>query len=164
MEPLKPTIVLVHGAWADSSSWALVIKRLRASGYPLHAIANPLQGLVGETPYLSSYLATIEGPVVLVGQSYGGALITNVDASAFDIRSLVYVAGFIPIKGQTVAIDQGGDAGSEVVHGVTSGLVPGSARRRGARCSRAARSCARPRWMRLRTVPSLMPSVAAISS
>jgi pimeloyl-ACP methyl ester carboxylesterase len=101
-QPVKPTIVLVHGAWADSSSWALVIKRLRASGYPVHAIANPLQGLVSDTAYLSSYLATIEGPVVLVGHSYGGALITNIDASAFDIRSLVYVAGFIPIKGETV--------------------------------------------------------------
>ena len=79
-----------------------MIKRLRASGYPVHAIANPLQGLVSDTAYLSSYLATIEGPVVLVGHSYGGALITNVDASAFDLRSLVYVAGFIPTKGETV--------------------------------------------------------------
>ena len=101
-QPAGPTIVLVHGAWADSSSWALVIKRLRAGGYPVRAIANPLQGLVSDTAYLSSYLATIEGPVVLVGHSYGGAVITNVDASAFDIRSLVYVAGFIPIKGETV--------------------------------------------------------------
>lgn len=102
VESVKPTIVLVHGAWADSSSWALVIKRLRASGYPVRAIANPLQGLVSDTAYLSSYLATIEGPVVLVGHSYGGALITNVDPSAFDIRSLVYIAGFIPTKGETV--------------------------------------------------------------
>ena len=102
VEPAEPTIVLVHGAWADSSSWALVIKRPRASGYPVHAIANPLQGLVSDTAYLSSYLATIEGPMVLVGHSYGGAVITNVDASAFDIRSLVYIAGFIPTKGETV--------------------------------------------------------------
>ena len=102
VQSAKPTIVLVHGAWADSSSWAAVIKRLRASGYPVCAIANPLQGLVSDTAYLSSYLATIEGPVVLVGHSYGGALITNVDASAFDLRSLVYVAGFIPTKGETV--------------------------------------------------------------
>ena len=102
VEPVKPTIVLVHGAWADSSSWAPVIERLRASGYPVHAIANPLQGLLSDTAYLSSYLATIEGPVVLVGHSYGGALITNVDASAFDIRSLVYIAAFIPTKGETV--------------------------------------------------------------
>jgi pimeloyl-ACP methyl ester carboxylesterase len=102
VQPVKPTIVLVHGAWADSSSWAPVIERLRASGYRVRAIANPLQGLVSDTAYLSSYLATIEGPVVLVGHSYGGALITNVDASAFDIRSLVYIAAFIPTKGETV--------------------------------------------------------------
>ena len=102
VQSAKPTIVLVHGAWADSSSWAPVIKRLRASGYPVYAIANPLQGLVSDTAYLSSYLATIEGPVVLVGHSYGGELITNVDASAFHLRSLVYVAGFIPTKGETV--------------------------------------------------------------
>ena len=102
VQPVKPTIVLVHGAWADSSCWARAIKLLRAGGYPVRAIANPLQGLVSDTAYLSSYLATIEGPMVLVGHSYGGAVITNVDASAFDIRSLVYVAGFIPIKGETV--------------------------------------------------------------
>jgi pimeloyl-ACP methyl ester carboxylesterase len=79
-----------------------VIERLRASGYELRAIANPLQGIASDTAYLSSYLATIQGPIVLVGHSYGGALITNVDTSAFDIRSLVYVASFIPIKGETV--------------------------------------------------------------
>ena len=102
VDPVKPTIVLVHGAWADSSSWAPVIQRLRASGYPVRAIANPLQGLISDTAYLSSYLAAIEGPMVLVGHSYGGAVITNVDASMFDIRSLVYVAGFIPTAGETV--------------------------------------------------------------
>src|SRR4029450_1270336 len=106
------TIVLVHGAWADSSSWTPVIERLRASDYPLCALPNalhgltsdnrylstyrlratatPLQGLTTDPAYLSSYLATIDGPIVLVGHSYGGALITNVDASAFDIRALVY--------------------------------------------------------------------------
>jgi pimeloyl-ACP methyl ester carboxylesterase len=102
VQPATPTIVLVHGAWADSSSWTPVIERLRASDYRLRAIANPLQGLASDTAYLSSYLATIDGPIVLVGHSYGGALITNVDASAFDIRALVYVAGFIPVRGETV--------------------------------------------------------------
>lgn len=98
----KPTVVLVHGAWADSSSWAAVIERLRADGYPVRAIANPLQGLANDTEYLSAHLATIEGSVVLVGHSYGGALISNLDASRFDIKALVYVAGFIPVKGETV--------------------------------------------------------------
>jgi pimeloyl-ACP methyl ester carboxylesterase len=98
----KPTIVLVHGAWADSSSWMPVVRRLRAAGYPIVAIANPLQGITSDTAYLTSYLATIDGPIALVGHSYGGALITNIDASAFDIKALVYVAGFIPAAGETV--------------------------------------------------------------
>ena len=70
-QPVKPAIVLVHGAWAGSSSWALVIRRLRASGYRVHAIADPLQGLVSDTAHLSSYLATIKGPVAdrIAGQS-----------------------------------------------------------------------------------------------
>lgn len=101
-QPATPTIVLVHGAWADSSSWTPVIERLRANDYRVRTIANPLQGLASDTAYLSSYLATIDGPIVLVGHSYGGALITNIDTSAFDIRALVYVAGFIPVTGEAV--------------------------------------------------------------
>jgi pimeloyl-ACP methyl ester carboxylesterase len=99
--PSTPTIVLVHGAWADSSSWSPVVERLRAD-FSVRAIANPLQGLEADTAYLSSHLAAIAGPIVLVGHSYGGAVISNVDASAFDVTSLVYVAGFIPLKGETV--------------------------------------------------------------
>ncbi|MFI6875451.1 alpha/beta fold hydrolase [Streptomyces sp. NPDC050400] len=98
----KPTVVLVHGAWADSSSWSPVMERLRKDGYPVRAIANPLQGLTRDTAYVSSYLSTIDGPVVLVGHSYGGAVITNSAASDPDVRALVYVAGFIPAKGETV--------------------------------------------------------------
>lgn len=97
-----PTIVLVHGAWADSSSWSPVVEQLRGDGFAIRSIANPLQGLVADTAYLSSHLATINGPIVLVGHSYGGAVISNVDTSAFDIRSLVYIAAFIPLKGETV--------------------------------------------------------------
>lgn len=98
----KPTVVLVHGAWADSSSWAPVMERLRKDGYPVRAIANPLQGLTDDTAYVSSYLSTIDGPVVLVGHSYGGAVITNSGASDPDVKALVYIAGFIPAKGETV--------------------------------------------------------------
>ncbi|AWB93113.1 alpha/beta fold hydrolase [Aeromicrobium chenweiae] len=98
----RPTIVLVHGAWADSSSWSPVVERLRAAGFPVRSIANPLQGLDTDTAYLASHLTAIEGPVVLVGHSYGGAVISNIDPSAFDITSLVYVAGFIPLKGESV--------------------------------------------------------------
>lgn len=98
----KPTVVLVHGAWADSSSWSSVMERLREDGYPVRAIANPLQGLISDTAYVSSYLSTIDGPVVLVGHSYGGAVITNSAASDPDVKALVYIAGFIPAKGETV--------------------------------------------------------------
>jgi pimeloyl-ACP methyl ester carboxylesterase len=98
----KPTVVLVHGAWADSSSWSPVIERLRKDGYPVRAIANPLQGLTSDTAYLSSYLTSIEGPKVLVGHSYGGAVITNAATSVPDVKSLVYIAAFIPAKGETI--------------------------------------------------------------
>jgi pimeloyl-ACP methyl ester carboxylesterase len=98
----KPTVVLVHGAWADSSSWSSVMERLRTDGYPVRAIANPLQGLTSDTAYVSSYLSSIHGPVVLVGHSYGGAVITNTAASDPDVKALVYVAGFIPAKGESV--------------------------------------------------------------
>jgi pimeloyl-ACP methyl ester carboxylesterase len=98
----KPTVVLVHGAWADSSSWNPVIERLRRDGYPVRAIADPLQGLTSDTAYVSSYLATIDGPKVLVGHSYGGAVITNAATSVPDVKSLVYIAAFIPAKGETI--------------------------------------------------------------
>jgi pimeloyl-ACP methyl ester carboxylesterase len=98
----KPTIVLVHGAWADSSSWNPVMERLRHDGYPVRAIANPLQGLTSDTAYVTSYLATIDGPKVLVGHSYGGAVITNAATAVPDVKSLVYIAGFIPAQGETI--------------------------------------------------------------
>lgn len=98
----KPTIVLVHGAWADSSSWAPVIERLRRDGYPVRAIADPLQGLTSDTAYVTSYLSTIDGPKVLVGHSYGGAVITNAATAVPDVKALVYIAGFIPVKGETI--------------------------------------------------------------
>jgi pimeloyl-ACP methyl ester carboxylesterase len=98
----KPTIVLVHGAWADSSSWNPVMQRLRHDGYQVRAIANPLQGLTSDTAYVTSYLATIKGPKVLVGHSYGGAVITNAATAVPDVKSLVYIAGFIPAKGETI--------------------------------------------------------------
>ena len=98
----KPTIVLVHGAWADSSGWNPVMERLRHDGYPVRAIADPLQGLTSDTAYVTSYLATIDGPKVLVGHSYGGAVITNAATAVPDVKSLVYIAGFIPVKGETI--------------------------------------------------------------
>ncbi|MFC8391386.1 alpha/beta fold hydrolase [Streptomyces sp. NPDC057238] len=97
----KPTVVLVHGAWADDSGWDEVIRSLRAEGYPVVATANPLRGLTGDSAYLAARLKTIEGPVVLVGHSYGGAVITNAAAGNPDVKSLVYIAAFAPDKGET---------------------------------------------------------------
>lgn len=102
VQPATPTIVLVHGAWADSSSWTPVIERLRASDYRLRAIANPLQGLASDTAYLSSYLATIEGPIVLVGHSYGGMVISNAATGNPNVKALVYIAAFAPLQGETL--------------------------------------------------------------
>jgi len=76
----RPTIVLVHGAWADASSWDGVIKRLQADGYPVIAVANPLRSVGSDSAYVASVVDTIPGPVVLVGHSYGGMVITNAAA------------------------------------------------------------------------------------
>src|SRR6201993_3959781 len=73
----KPTIVLVHGAWADSGSWDGVTQRLQADGYTVYALPDPLQGLPYDAAFLADFLHSISGPIVLVGHSYGGAVITN---------------------------------------------------------------------------------------
>jgi pimeloyl-ACP methyl ester carboxylesterase len=90
----KPTVVLVHGAFADGSSWDVVIERLRAKGYAVQAPAIALRGVGVDAAYLSSVMKQIEGPVLLVGHSYGGALITNVDEP--NVVGLVFVAAFAP--------------------------------------------------------------------
>ena len=99
----KPTIVLEHGAWADTSSWNGVIKRLQADGYTVYAPPNPLQGLTYDSAYLADFLHTISGPIVLVGHSYGGAVITNAATGDPQIKALVYVDAFAPAQGQTLA-------------------------------------------------------------
>src|SRR5215470_10694293 len=91
-----PTIVLVHGAFADGSSWNGVIQLLQQQGYTVVAPANPLRGLAADSAYLSSVLAQIDGPVLLVGHSYGGAVITDAAAGAGNVSGLVYVAAFSP--------------------------------------------------------------------
>jgi pimeloyl-ACP methyl ester carboxylesterase len=99
----KPTIVLVHGAWADTSSWNGVIKRLQAAGYTVYAPPNPLQGLAYDPAYLADFLHTISGPIVLVGHSYGGAVITNAATGDPQVKALVYVDAFAPAQGQSIA-------------------------------------------------------------
>ena len=99
----KPTIVLVHGAFVDSSGWADVIARLDKRGYPVVAFSNPLRGPVSDGEYLRQFLSTLSGPVVLVGHSYGGAVITNAATGNANVKALVYVAAYAPAEGESVA-------------------------------------------------------------
>jgi pimeloyl-ACP methyl ester carboxylesterase len=97
----KPTIVLEHGAWADGSSWDGVIGLLQADGYPVYAPPNPLRGLANDSATLADFLSTISGPIVLVGHSYGGMIITNAATDNPNVKALVYVNAFIPAQGET---------------------------------------------------------------
>ena len=99
----KPTIVLVHGAWADASSWNAVASELQSRDFTVLAPPNLLRQVTVDAPYISSFLAQrTRGPVVLVGHSYGGFVITNAAAGGGDVRALVYVDAFVPDEGETV--------------------------------------------------------------
>ena len=106
----KPTIVLVHGAWADSTGWSGVIKRLDKDGYDVLAPATPLRSLSGDAAYLASFLAQTPGPIVLVGHSYGGAVITNAAAGHDNVKALVYIDGFAPDIGENTLALAGADS------------------------------------------------------
>ncbi|MGW1805416.1 alpha/beta fold hydrolase [Streptomyces sp. NPDC002078] len=97
----KPTIVLVHGAFADASSWNGVIERLERRGYTVMAPANPLRGLYSDSAYIASVLKSIKGPIVLVGHSYGGAVISTAAAGNPEVRSLVYISALMPDVGES---------------------------------------------------------------
>lgn len=99
----KPTIVLVHGAFADSSSWNGVVARLSKKGYAVLAAANPLRSVAGDASYVASVVDSVPGPVVLVGHSYGGAVITSAAIGRPQVKSLVYVAAFAPDEGESAA-------------------------------------------------------------
>ncbi|MFF3561246.1 alpha/beta fold hydrolase [Streptomyces sp. NPDC002574] len=96
----RPTIVLVHGAWSDASGWLPVIRGLQKNGYTVLAPSNPLRGLGADSAYLTAVLKTVKGPIVLVGHSYGGAVITNAAAGNPNVKSLVYIAAFAPDAGE----------------------------------------------------------------
>jgi pimeloyl-ACP methyl ester carboxylesterase len=97
----EPTIVLVHGAWADASGWSRVVAMLHDDGYKVAAIANPLRSLASDSAYVGTYLETVKGPIVLVGHSYGGAVITNAATGNPNVKALVYVNAFAPDQGET---------------------------------------------------------------
>ena len=100
---VKPTIVLEHGAWADSSSWNGEVTLLESQGFTVDVPPNPLRSLSGDSAYLASYLATITGPIILVGHSYGGAVITNAATTYPNVKALVYVDAFLPAQGESIS-------------------------------------------------------------
>ena len=108
----QPTVVLVHGAFAESASWNGVLTRLRAAGLTTVAVANPLRSLAGDAAQVKAVLDSIEGPVVLVGHSYGGAVITAAARDSKAVKALVFIAAFAPVSGESIA--------------KLSGLFPGS--------------------------------------
>ena len=115
-----PTIVLVHGAFADASSWNGVIPLLQAKDMPVTAPPNPLRGISQDSAYIASVFAQIEGPVLAVGHSYGGAVITNAAADANNVVGLVYVAAFAPDEGEMLGEVEAGSKDSVL----NSALVP----------------------------------------
>jgi pimeloyl-ACP methyl ester carboxylesterase len=124
----KPTVVLVHGAFADSSGWQPVAQRLVQAGYPVLAFSNPLRGPVSDAAHLRDFLSTVDGPVVLVGHSYGGAVITNAAAGDPDVKSLVYIAAYAPEEGESVAAANAlGGGHTEVTDHLVLRPFPGAA-------------------------------------
>src|SRR5437667_5232680 len=113
------TVVLVHGAFADASSWTGVIERLQKAGVQVTAPANPLRGLASDSAYLASFLNQMGGPVLVVGHSYGGAVITNAATRARNVVGLVYVAAFAPEEGEVLMDIEAGSTDS----GLTSVLL-----------------------------------------
>lgn len=101
--PVKPTVVLVHGAFADSSSWNGVVKILEKDGYPVIAASTPLRTLKGDAQSVADVLASIKSPVVLVGHSYGGPVISEAAYGNANVKALVYVAGIAPDAGESTA-------------------------------------------------------------
>ncbi|WP_377156345.1 alpha/beta fold hydrolase [Roseateles sp. UC29_93] len=119
----RPTIVLVHGAFADASSWNHVARRLRGQGYAVTAIANPLRGVASDARYTARVLDGISGPVVLVGHSYGGSVISAAAVGKPNVKALVFVAAFAPDAGESCASLSGKFPGS-TLGGALAAAVP----------------------------------------
>jgi pimeloyl-ACP methyl ester carboxylesterase len=103
----SPTVALIHGAFADAGSWAAVTERLLSAGVKVWVFANPLRGLATDSAYVASAIAQIGGPVLAVGHSYGGAVITNAATTTPNVVGLVYVSGFAPDENETLSEVEG---------------------------------------------------------
>lgn len=103
MPQTQPTIVLVHGAFAESASWTSVIARLHGDGYLTKAVANPLRSLSGDAAHVRAVLGSTAGPIVLVGHSYGGAVMSGAAHGVRPVKALVFVAAFAPVAGESIA-------------------------------------------------------------
>ena len=101
------TVALVHGAFADSSSWNGVVEQLQAVGVAVQAVSNPLRGITADAAYVASVIRQIPGRVLAVGHSYGGATITNAAPNTGNVVGLVYVAAFAPDEGETLGAIEG---------------------------------------------------------
>lgn len=120
----KPTIVLVHGAWADGSSWAKVTSRLLNDGYTVRVPPNPLRGISNDAGTIRDFLSTLSGPIVLVAHSYGGAVITNAATGNPNIKALVYVDAFAPAAGEAIFPLAGADSALAVEPSTVFDFVP----------------------------------------
>lgn len=120
----KPTVVMVHGAWADASGWDKVTRRLLNDGYAVRNPPNPLRGLASDAETISDFLSTLSGPIVLVGHSYGGAVITNAATGNENVRALVYVDAFAPAEGETIFPLAGADSALNVDPATVFDFVP----------------------------------------
>lgn len=120
-----PTVVLVHGAFADASSWNGVIPKLQADGYQVIAVANPLRSLASDAAYVASIVKSIPGPVILVGHSYGGSVISNAAVGNDNVKALVFVAGFAPEAGESAFGLSGKFPGSILGNAVAPTPLPG---------------------------------------
>jgi pimeloyl-ACP methyl ester carboxylesterase len=116
----SPTVVLVHGAFADGSSWSGVIERLTTRGITTVAVANPLRGVSADSAYLASVLGQTPGPIILVGHSYGGAVISNAATGNENVVALVFVAAFAPAEGEVLGQVEAGSKDSVL----NSALIP----------------------------------------
>lgn len=118
----KPTVVLVNGAWSDSASWKSVIGVLQAQGYVVDAPPTYLRSLSDDSAYLASYLKTIQGPVVLAGQSYGGSVITDAAAGDPNVKALVYISAFAPDTGESASALTAKFPGTQITNDPTAAI------------------------------------------